>query len=250
MPELTREEKLRLIDKLPQRLSDFLYSEDTGAFLLRLGKKYNLENDKISLLSKLVGDIVLGIAPITSLAQEINLKIISNAQSAMSLAQELNTELLAPVMAEAKPVVPIPAPPALSIPPAQIPDTKYQIPSTDRYREPTSSAPEIVDLRKTPPPPMPAPVAAAPIPPRPLTFTKPVPTRPERAVGTPTSPLASVGVEPLKPLPLIESEPHKKDEPPVIDRAEQPQFIVRPPGLSPIPTPHDVLDLRQDKGEF
>ncbi|MEK7162382.1 MAG: hypothetical protein AAB730_00810, partial [Patescibacteria group bacterium] len=107
-------------------------SENTGAFLLYLEGKYNLDDEKTSLLSKIVGDVVLGIVPITSLTQEINSKITSDAQAAMNLAQELNTELLAPAM------MPMPsvAPPTASTSARPV----------DEYREPASSVPEVVDL--------------------------------------------------------------------------------------------------------
>ena len=120
MPELTREEKLKLVEKLPQQLQDLLYSEDTGAVLLYLGQKYNLPDEKVRLLSKLVADVVLKIVPITSLAREINSKITSDAQAAMNLAQELYAELLAPVMAAPSiPPTPVmPAAPAPTLAPA------------------------------------------------------------------------------------------------------------------------------------
>lgn len=249
MPELTREEKLKLVEKLPQQLQDFLYSEDTGAFLLYLGEKHNLEDDKISLLSKLVGDVILGIVPITSLAQEINSKITSDAQAAMNLAQELYAELLAPVMAA--PVAPnvLPTPAA----PTPMPTTPAPTPArpVDQYREPASSAPEVVDLRKTPPSPAEAgyggqqppvvregelppglPIAPAPIP-RPI-----MPT-----------PAPSI---PPKPAPLIEAEPHKIPPPapkPIIS-TPRPQYIIRPSGALPTDLPENILDLRKDKGEF
>lgn len=241
MPELTKEEKLKLIEKLPQQLQEFLYSEDTGAILLYFGKKYNLPDEKIAALSKIMADIILKITPITNLAQEIVNKVISDPQIATTIAQELNSELLAPALTPtpAVPVAPTPIPAAPT-------------PKTDRYREPMAEGPEVIDLRKTPPPPMQAPVTAAPIParlrpepqamaggpptPKPLTFTKPI--------------------EPPKPMPpLIEAEPHKTipmvpeipQKPAVLPR---PQYIIRPPGLAPTDLPHDVLDLRKDKGEF
>ncbi len=242
MPELTREEKLKLVEKLPQQLQDLLYSEDTGAFLLYLGQKYNLPEEKIRLLSKLVADVVLKIIPITSLAREINSKITSDAQAAMNLAQELNTELLAPVIT-APSAPPVPATPAAPTPAPAIPKTTpTQSPpyqegekegEADKYREPTIG-PEIVDLRKTPPPApslLPKPITAPPAPKpltSPLTFTRPV--------------------EPPKPVPqppLIEAEPHK------IPASEpRPQYIMRPSGLPPTDLPENVLDLRKDKGEF
>lgn len=272
MPESIREEKLKLIEKLPQRLSDFLYSEDTGAFLLYLGKKYNLPDEKVSAISTIIVDIILKITPITSLAQEIANKVIPDHQTAMSIAQELNSELLTPVLMPV-PAAPMPTPVMPPAPkpvmPATLTPQPAPISKTDQYREPpvvsrvepVREAPEIIDLRKTPPPPMQMPVAAAPIPPttikieplRPLTFTKPVepPVKIELPVVNKIEP-----IKPIPSIPLIEAEPHKmpapiseEPQPPVVSRVE-PQYIIRPPGLAPTDLPHDVLDLRKDKGEF
>ncbi len=288
MPELTREEKIKIFEKLPQRLQDFLYSEDTGAFLLYLGQKYNLPDEKISALSKIVGDIILKITPITSLAQEIVNKVILDSQIAMAIAQELNSELLIPVltptpvvsMTPAMPAAPQiqspapsrPAPAPLPAPAPTTPTPAAPTPKTDQYREPTT-VPEIIDLRNQPtagPPlaemPTPLPInlkdfatAPAPVPaplpkpiPRPLTFTKPI--------------------EPAKSIPLIEAEPHRiaplppvleekpmANLPPVVSPSTplsagkiepRPQYIIRPPGMAPTDLPRDVLDLRKDKGEF
>ncbi|MCX6813002.1 MAG: hypothetical protein NTV77_00700, partial [Candidatus Azambacteria bacterium] len=285
MPELTREEKLKLVEKLPQQLQDLLYSEDTGAFLLYLGKKYNLPDEKIRLLSKLVADVILRITPITSLAQEINSKITSDTQAAMNLAQELNTELLAPVMAAPSapqaPAMPS-APVAPATPKTTSPTPPYQggekrevvspSPRIDGYREPTFSMPEIVDLRKTPPA-----VSKVEPPPAPVFTPKPV---------TPTPPLTFTRpIEPAAPAtPLIEAEPHKipiPAEKPIVSAPKpidvyrelpetqnpppvsapipistppasepRPQYIMRPSGAPPTDLPDNVLDLRKDRGEF
>lgn len=298
MSELTQEEKLKIFEKLPKEFRELMESESTGAFLLCMGGKYNLDDDKVSALSKIVGDIILKMTPITSLAQEIANKVISDPQTAMIIAQELNNELLAPILmpTQVAPIAPTPTPvvpamPSLApapmptpvmlpvpkpvlpatplmpqpVPAPVVPITKPAAPRSDQYREPTSGGPEIIDLRKTPPavskveppPLMQMPVAAAPIPPRPLTFTKPI--------------------EPLKPMPLIEADPHKimpplaptpqplapkvkaqkipspsqisPASPPVVSPVE-PQYIIRPPGMAPTDLPRDVLDLRKDKGEF
>lgn len=247
MPELTREEKLKLMEKLPKRLQDFLYSEDAGAFLLYFEKKYNLPSEKASLLSNLVADIVLGITPITSLAQEINSKITPDAQTAMNLAQELNAELLAPVMAPVplEPAISVPAPAPATIPPRPAAPPMAPTPAKpiDTYREPVNGAPEIIDLRKTPPPPMPAPVAPAPIPARQW-------PEPQAMAGGPPSPRQPAPLtftKPVEKAPLIEANPHKVPPP---APAPQPQYIIRPPGLAPTDLPQDVLDLRRDRGEF
>ena len=253
MAELTQEEKIKSFEKLPKELQNFMASEDTGAFLLYLGEKYNLDDEKISMLSKIVGDVILGIMPVTSLAQEINLKITADHQIAMNLTQELYANLFSPVMAmlskpaaPAAPTTSAPQPkptPIPSVPPTQIPNTKYQIPPSDRYREsPTGPArqrpepqamaggPEIVDLRKAPPPlpilsPTPSEqqnlgssisqpnlkdlgeIGTKPLTP-PLTFTRPI----EPPVVSPSTSLGASKVEPPKsvpkPIPLIEAEPH------------------------------------------
>ncbi len=286
MPELTREEKLKLVEKLPQQLQDLLYSEDTGAFLLYLGQKYSLPDEKVRLLSKLVGDVVLKIVPITSLAQEINSKITSDAQAAMNLTQELYAELLAPVMAApsipptpatpATPVAPAPTSTPLSPRPVVPPTASTPARPVDKYREPTFSMPEIVDLRKIPPSittpsrPIIPPTPIAPTPP--LTFTRPIePAAPAQPVKLAPQPIYAG-----RP-PLIEAEPHKiltptpkpidtyrelteTQGPPLVSTPipistppasePRPQYIMRPSGAPPTHLPDNVLDLRKDKGEF
>ena len=263
MPELTREEKLKLLEKLSPRLQELMTSEDTGATLLYLGQKYHLSDHQVRLLSKILGDVILGILPVTNLPLEISTKAAVDTQTASGLAQDLNDLILSPKPTMTTPT-PAPAPVMKAVP--------YVSPmSADRYREPpvvsrvetTTEAPGIIDLRRTPPavskveppPPVPISVVPAPIPPAPrpappLTFTKPI----ER--------------------PLIEAEPHKissvlpkvdtyrepEEQPPasinnlptmdVKPKEPPPQYIMRPSGLPPTDFPRDVLDLRKDKGEF
>ncbi|MFH1393151.1 MAG: hypothetical protein ABIG73_02120 [Patescibacteria group bacterium] len=253
MPEITREEKLKLVEKLPQRLQEFLYSEDTGAALLYLGQKYNLTDEKVRLLSKLTGDVVLGITPIASLAQEINSNILPDPQTAMTLAQELYTDVLAPALTPSTAPTASPSASSLvSVPvttprPAAAPSAskaESPTPSADRYREPATGSPEVVDLRNQPkagPPRAEAPSIPTPIPVAP----KPVPIAPK-----PMPPAVSK----VEPPPLIEAEPHKAPAPisvPVpAPLSEMPQIILRPPGLPPTGSSRDILDLRKDKGEF
>ncbi len=223
MLELTREEKIKLLEKLSPRLQELMTSEDTGANLLYLGKKYHLSDHQVRLLSKILGDVILGIIPATNSSSEISAKVAIDIQTANSLVQDLNDLILSPK----------PAPVQVTAPVAPVaPAPKLQAPTTDQYREPINGVPEIIDLRKTPVAPAPTPPMPKPTPP--LTFTKPI----ER--------------------PLIEADPHKimppavsKTEPLVVSRVEpSPQYIIRPPGLPPTDFPRDVLDLRKDKGEF
>lgn len=238
MPELTREEKLKLIEKLPPRLQEFMYSEDTGAALLYLGQKYNLPDEKVHLLSKLTGDVVLGITPIASLAQEITSKILPDPQIAMTLARELYSDVLAPALTPA-PLTPPSAAPVPAAAPQTV--TPSAIP-TDHYREPAT--PGVVDLRKIPPPPPPPPIIS-----KPPVIIAPKPVAPP-AVSRVEPPV----VNKVEPPPLIEAEPHKVPAPIPVPMPEplsrMPQIILRSPGLPPTGSPRDILDLRKDKGEF
>lgn len=272
-----------MIEKLPPHLQEFMYSEDTGAALLYLGKKYNLPDEKVHLLSKLAGDVVLGIVPITSLVQEINSKILSDPQMAMALAQELYSDLLAPTLS------PQTTPAAPATQPRSVPPPTTPAPTADRYREPGAQmapqamAPQIVNLRKPQPP-------VAPVPTLPAVETKkeapkassiPAPGRPSfyfAPLKKPVTPVAPPAPQPIKPifkLPLIEASPHEiltapvpklpsvetKKQEPIVPMGQIPaqqketlapgrQFILRPPGMPPADRPHDILDLRKDKGEF
>lgn len=302
MPELTREEKLNLVEKLPQNLRDLLYSEDTGALLLYLGKKYNLPDESVRLLSKLVGDVVLGIVPITSLTQEINSKILPDLQAAANISKEVYDELLAPVMMPsfsmpapstpaptAQPATPTPIPAPAPIPaptapmqpttsapvaPAPLPP-KPAAPGADKYREPASATPEVVDLRKAPTPifppkPIIVPPPAAQIP-KPVIPIPPAPTQPappptlvrpaEPAPPAPLSEAASLeadlqkiqGFSPARTEGLTPPPKPAPSQPAATAPATsepRPQYILRSSGAPPTDFSDNVLDLRKDKGEF
>ncbi|MDO8676279.1 MAG: hypothetical protein Q7K16_01360 [Candidatus Azambacteria bacterium] len=247
MPELTREEKIKLLEKLSPHLQELMTSEDTGATLLYLGQKYHLSDHQVSLISKILGDVALGVTPAISLPLEISAKAAVDMQTAGGLAQDLNDLMLSPkpvpvTSTPATPLAPFSLPPVPPTPPAQ----------TNQYREqPVVSriepitGPEIIDLRKTPPPPIQMPVAAAPIPPKPMPLIEAEPhktyTMPPAPITTTTPadtyresiPSVTVPAAPL--MPAMNATP----------KEPLPQYIIRPPGLPPTDLPRDVLDLRR-----
>lgn len=259
MPELTREEKLKIFEKLPKELRDLMESENTGAFLLYLGGKYNLDDDKISSLSKIVGNIILGIMPLSNLISEIDSKLAIDTNAASQITREINTDLLASVvnfLKSASTPTPTSTPTPQSVMPTvkpQIPNTKYQIPGADQYREPTglSPLPPPISPIQTPPAVNPsAPLGASKVeppvvskvePPKPISEpeiidlrkTPPSPRQsfsegglspglPISAAPIPPRPLTfTKPIEPPKPapsVPLIEAEPHlpASPRPPVV----------------------------------
>lgn len=108
-------------------------------------------------------------------------------------------------------------------------------------------------------------------------IAKPAPTAPAKPsfyfAPLPAKPATPPATQPQKlifKLPLIEASPHELLTPnapvpklPSVETKRQspvqqketsalgrPQFILRPPGMPPTELPHDILDLRKDKGEF
>lgn len=254
MPELTQEEKLKIFENLSEKLQDFMRSEDTGAFLLYLGEKYNLDDEKIHLLSKLLGDVILGILPKENLVSEITTQITPDQQIAAVLAKELNDLIVSAEAGLSAPVAPeVPEAPAVI-------DLRKSIvpPAVSQFEPPPP--PEIIDLRKTLPPPMPAPISPAPIPPKPLTFTKPImPSMPlieasphenlsrlnlDRSADTYREKIEDSPLPPMPPKPSIPTPKLPIVKPPIakseeIARPKEPEesdkpFILRPPGFPPV----------------
>src|SRR3990167_8990738 len=93
MAEYTREQKLNILKNLPLDLQNLIESEDAGAILLSLGLKYDLTDDKLRLLSKIFGNVALGLLSLTNLSQEINTRVAPDMQTALNPPKNLNIEL-------------------------------------------------------------------------------------------------------------------------------------------------------------
>ena len=94
----TREEKLKILAKLDPKLQEMIFSDSATDILDKIRKEYDLTEEKISATANIISDIFLGILPLASLPQEINSKIITDAQIAAKLTQELYSEIFAPVI--------------------------------------------------------------------------------------------------------------------------------------------------------
>ena len=241
---------------LPQDLKDVLSSADTSVIIGNIATKYRLDEEKTAMLIQLVGLVILGFVSFENMKEEMKETIDISSQFIPLIADEIRQKIFSPVINSLQPApVPVAASPAPAITPRPAPPPAT---STDQYREPASSVPEVVDLRKTPPSPAEAgyggqrpptdregglspglPIAPKPVPPMP----KPITTPP---APTPTpAPAPAPAPKPIPTPPLIEAEPHKTPSP-----TPRPQYIMRPSGLPPTDLPDNVLDLRKDKGEF
>ena len=253
---------------LPQDLKDVLSSADTSVIIGNIATKYRLDEEKTAMLIQLVGLVILGFVSFENMKEEMKETIDISSQFIPLIADEIRQKIFSPVINSLQPApVPVAASPAPAITPRPAPPPAT---STDQYREPASSVPEVVDLRKTPPSPAEAgyggqrpptdregglspglPIAPAPSLPPKQTTVSPTPTPATVPVPTPT-PKPVIPAPPLtftRPVepatPLIKAEPHK-----VPSSAPRPQYIMRPSGLPPTDLPENVLDLRKDRGEF
>ncbi len=256
--EITEQKISEKYEGLPQDLKNVLSSVNTSTAIENIATKYHLSEEKITMLIQLVGLVIFGFANFNDMKEEMKETIDINPQFISLIADEIHQKIFLPVinyfqkiinvpMAPSIPPTPAaPAPMPTTVPPAPkpvlpavpltpqpaptpvVPATKPITPAalrTDQYREPTGGGPEIIDLRKTPPPPIQIPVAAAPIPPSPLRSPalrgegglspQPVisPIMPP-ATPRPISPLTFTKPieKPLEPVSmphLIEADPHK-----------------------------------------
>ena len=258
---LTEQKISEKFQGLPQDLKDVLSSADTSVIIGNIATKYRLDEEKTAMLIQLVGLVILGFVSFEDMKEEMKETIDISPQFIPLVADEIRQKIFSPVINSLQPA---PATPKTTspTPPYQGGEKREAV---DKYREPASSVPEIVDLRKAPvTPAQPAPsVAPPPAPaPKPITPTQPspqkpiLPTPPTAPTSPPPTPPLTLTrpIEPPKPIPttpLIEAEPHQIPTPahtaPIVPK---PQYIMRPSGLPPTDLPDNVLDLRKDKGEF
>src|SRR3989344_2848523 len=172
---LSREEKLKILSKLPSDLQEIIFSDITAGIIDKICKKHNLSEEKSAILVSLISDILFGTVSLEQLPIILKQKLEIDEQTVMNLNIDLTAELFSKVKISLQKIKPSEEPVFSPLRSQFIPATPT--PKTDQYREPVSGGPEIIDLRKTPPPPIQMPVAAAPAyipPPKPLTFTKPI----------------------------------------------------------------------------
>ena len=275
---LTEQKISEKYNGLPQNLKDVVSSADTSVVIGNIATKYRLDEEKTAMLIQLVGLVILGFVSFEDMKEEMKETIDISPQFIPLVADEIRQKIFSPVINSLQPA---PATPKTTSPtPPYQGGEKREV--VDKYREPTFSMPEVVDLRKTPPSPAEAgyggqrppadregglppelPVAPPPAPaPKPITPTQPspqkpiLPTPPTAPTSPPPTPPLTLTrpIEPPKPIPttpLIEAEPHQIPTPahtaPIVPK---PQYIMRPSGLPPTDLPDNVLDLRKDKGEF
>ncbi|KKU75556.1 MAG: Extensin-like protein [Candidatus Giovannonibacteria bacterium GW2011_GWB1_47_6b] len=260
---------------LPQDLQSALSSANTSITIENIAATYGLNKEQSTMLVQLVGLTLLKFVSFEEMKKEMKESLEIDPVLIPLIANAIYQKILFPVINSLMPAATAVQPKTAPSPAAPAP-----VVAVDRYRESMPS--RVVNLRK--PAPLMAPVAQPRIttPPQPLVvrpmapiiqpiapIAKPAPVTPPKpsfyfaplkkpveSSATPlpvkpTTPITPTAPQPPKPifkLPLIEASPHE-----ILTPKKEPlkqQFILRPPGMPPTEPPHDILDLRKDKGEF
>ena len=162
--EITEQKITEKYERLSQDLKDVLSSVKTSTAIESIATKYRLNEEKTTMLTQLVGLVILGFASFENMKEEMKETIDINLPIIPLIADEIRQKIFLPVINSLP--VPTPTPvspmPQITKPTAPTPlKPIIPIPRTDQYREPlvvsrvepTTEAPEIIDLRRTPPSP-------------------------------------------------------------------------------------------------
>jgi len=96
MPEIAQKLALKRWDILPENLKEAIFSELNSEILWSIGQSKNLPEEKIAIIAKTAGDVLLGfIKPETNIiAQEITERAAISADLAMEIAGELENKII------------------------------------------------------------------------------------------------------------------------------------------------------------
>ena len=150
MPEeYTKEEKRKLLEKLPEELKEALFSEKTTEAIFNVCDRNEIEEEKIPQISEYVGRVLLGILPLDDFQKTLEEKLGLNSEKAKKVSSEMFHFVFYPVKealavlytteirSPEKPVVEMPAetkPPVRPPPREKIREEKPK--REDVYREP------------------------------------------------------------------------------------------------------------------
>ena len=132
LKELTDEQLLKILEKLPEDLKEAVFSPETADYIADVFEKFELSGEKCSMVAGAVGNILLKIAPPEEFSKILEKEIGLKKNQAEDVARELDFRVFSQIRASLAPVAPKTTPeekisPASAERPPKGPDT---------YREP------------------------------------------------------------------------------------------------------------------
>lgn len=86
-----------LFNELPDDLKDAIFSEDTADSISSICQRYRVEDKKISKISELVGNSLMGLLPPDELQISLEKEVNLDPKTAKKVSQEINRFIFYPV---------------------------------------------------------------------------------------------------------------------------------------------------------
>jgi len=138
MPEeYTKEELRKLLEKLPEELKEALFSEKVTDAIFNVCERNEIPDEKISEVSKLVGEVFLGLLPLEEFMEALEKRLRLSSEVARKVHREIFRFVFYPVKealtslykAEIKP------PTGMKVPKEEIEKKPEALKKEDIYRE-------------------------------------------------------------------------------------------------------------------
>jgi len=89
LKELTDEQILEILEKLPEETKEVLFSEKTAEYLYKICQKYGAAPEKVTEVARCAGQVLLGILPLEKFPEALEKEAGLNKNTAKSIADEI-----------------------------------------------------------------------------------------------------------------------------------------------------------------
>jgi hypothetical protein len=97
MAEYTKEQLLKIYEKLPPELQDAVFSEETANNIFDICSKNEIEGSKMSEIAKYVGRVLMGLLPPEEFQATLELELNLDSKTAKNVARDINAFIFIPL---------------------------------------------------------------------------------------------------------------------------------------------------------
>jgi len=157
MIQVTKDKALQRYDLLTENLKAALFSSSNAEIVRKVGESQHLTEDKIVVIGKIIGYVILGFIHSEDLAQEIKDALNLNSEIANSIAAEIDRKIFALIRADLEKVYQPPTEEILDLrakvePPTEVEMPKAEEPKVVPVEEKIQSKPEEIQSKEVQPP--------------------------------------------------------------------------------------------------